>query len=276
MKKKRNLILFAATALMCVFSFFLPGAVLAIRDSALNRRAETVAVDEVELNLLSSLDLTQKLTLASDVSAVSIPLEGGRVLEEKDVLSRALDVASDFGHPFYRVLQESAARAHLRVNASGEGAILWTVTLSGPTETGEVIIDDETGAALALSLASDYGGVYDDGSSLYDAFGGVLPWKETWDIPSQAAGGSDSAAPEGEAARVTEIEEFHEAASLFLSPLELETLLISIDDFDAATVHVDLDGGILAIPMRLGYEGAVSYISVNMPSGTAANPSAAQ
>lgn len=265
MKKKRNLILFAATALMCVFSFFLPGAVLAVRDSALNRRAETVAVDEVELNLLSSLDLTQKLTLASDVSAVSIPLEGGRVLEEKDVLSRALDVASDFGHPFYRVLQESAARAHLRVNASGEGAILWTVTLSGPTETGEVIIDDETGAALALSLASDY----DDGSSLYDAFGGVWPWKEASSVPSQAAGGSDSAAPEGEAVRVTEIEEFHEAASLFLSPLELETLLISIDDFDAATVHVELDGDILRIPMRLGYEGAVSYISVNMPSGAA-------
>lgn len=269
MKKKRNLILFAATALMCVFSFFLPGAVLAVRDSALNRRAETVAVDEVELNLLSNLDLSQKLALASDVSAVSIPLEGGRVLEEKSVLSQALDVADAFGHPFYRVLQESAARAHLRVNASGEGAILWTVTLSGPTETGELVIDDETGAVLALSLASDYGGVYGDKITVFDAFGGVWPWKEASSVPSQAAGGSDSAAPAGEAVRVTEIEEFHEAASLFLSPLELETLLISIDDFDAATVHVELDGDILRIPMRLGYEGAVSYISVNMPSGAA-------
>lgn len=274
MRKRRNILLVTATALMCAMSFVLPGAVLALRDAALTRSTETVAVDEVELNLLSRLDAVQKLTLASDASAVSIPLEGGRSMDVKDVYETAYSWAEERGYQFSDV-RDSAASAELRVGSAGEGAIMWNVAVSGPCEAGRFIIDDETGWVLGVSFYADYmdrngDGITGDRDSWEPPDNSVATEGKTYAAQSQSSGEVyDSSDPENaeEAGEiVTPSEEFHYAARAFLRPMGIEYTIITRESADRAQINIAGDSGTAVLPIRLLADRYVTYLSINMPA----------
>lgn len=154
MMRKRNILFCSLTGLMCLVSLFLPGTVLALRDLSLSRSTESVAVDEVQLSLLTQLDNVGKLRLAGDSLAASIPLEAGRVLTGDEAVKCAIRAQQAMGI-YLGDERSSSVSPRLTISDGGESMVLWDVSLIWPDSgfTGRYLIDDETGALLGIELS---------------------------------------------------------------------------------------------------------------------------
>ena len=154
--RKRSILICALTALMCLGSLFLPGLVLSLRDRALARASESIAVDEVELNLITKLDMVGKLRLAGDASAAVIPLESGRLITGKDAVQQAIKTQHEMGIYLGDGISSSVS-PRLLISDQGESMVLWDVILTWPDSglTGHYLIDDETSCLLGIELKLD-------------------------------------------------------------------------------------------------------------------------
>lgn len=154
MMRKRNILFCSLTGLMCLVSLFLPGTVLALKDLSLSRSTESVAVDEVQLSLLTQLDNVGKLRLAGDSLAASIPLEAGRVLTGDEAVKCAIRAQQAMGI-YLGDERSSSVSPRLTISDGGESMVLWDVSLIWPDSgfTGRYLIDDETGALLGIELS---------------------------------------------------------------------------------------------------------------------------
>lgn len=147
--KNRNIVIFALAGLLLVVSFILPGAVLAIRDSAVESRAEYVTMDEVELSLVSSLTAEEKLKIAGDTAATAIFLDSGVGMGEEEAAETAL-VALGFDSDW--TVEEVSPR--LLVSGDGKSFVLWEAVLVSDSASATLMLDDETGALLGYTLRS--------------------------------------------------------------------------------------------------------------------------
>lgn len=150
--KKRNLLIFALSGALLAVSFVLPGAVLALRDSAIESRAETVTMDEAELSLVYSLTAEEKLRLAGDSAAAIIPLEDGVVMDRQSVEHAAMRTANELGPDADWVCGEPAPR--LAVGSDGRSLVLWETVLTSDAGTVRLRLDDETGVLLGFTIRS--------------------------------------------------------------------------------------------------------------------------
>lgn len=154
--RKRNILICSLTALMCLGSLFLPGAALSLRDASLARASQSVAVDEVELNLITRLDMVGKLRLAGDASAAVIPLESGRLITGTEAVQSAIKAQHDMGIYLGDGISSSVS-PRLLISGQGESMVLWDVTITWPDSgmTGHYLIDDETSGLLGIELRLD-------------------------------------------------------------------------------------------------------------------------
>ena len=154
--RNRNILLWALTALMCLGSLLLPGVALSLRDEALARASESIAVDEVELNLITKLDMVGKLRLAGDASAAVIPLESGRLITGTEAVQSAIKAQHDMGIYLGDGISSSVS-PRLLISGQGDSMVLWDVTLTWPDSgmTGHYFIDDETSSLLGIELRLD-------------------------------------------------------------------------------------------------------------------------
>lgn len=180
--------IYAAAAFLCAVSFFLPGIVLGARDDALERSGETVAVDEVQLSLLSDLTAAQRLALVGDSTATTVYLSSGRDLTEEDARTVADAIVRDM------VLLDKSASSfdvtltpELRVASDDSALLTWTAVYSSDSRDVTVVFDED---ARCLSYRQSS---YPHGK---DALSGV-------GVTNQS--GSDYSAPESEAADETNI-----------------------------------------------------------------------
>lgn len=150
--KSRNIVIFALAGVLLIVSFLLPGAVLAIRDSAVESRAEYVTMDEVELSLVSSLTAEEKLKIAGDSAATSISLDSG-VEMDRDEAAEAAMVTMGFDSDWY--VREISPM--LLVGEDGRSFVLWQADLSSYYASATLLLDDETRALLGFSLLSEEG-----------------------------------------------------------------------------------------------------------------------
>lgn len=260
--KRKTVLTLCAAALMCLVSALLPGAVLALRDLALTRSTETVAADQVELSLLSTLDAARKLRLAGDSSATAVPLKGGRVMTEDQAVDSAVKSQQDMGL-YLGPGQSSAASARLIVGGEGESMVVWDVSVSWPGSgvTGRYIVDDETGGLLGIELR---GGAENSPvlSAPEAADSAPAPLQESSKESSQ----NEVTVWDAGEPLPTDTQLFHEVAGAFLEPLDLDYLLISVESGDSALIHIDTDTGrvLLPVSVRTSDPGDGGLLSLNM------------
>ncbi len=259
--KRKTVLTLSAAALMCLASALLPGAVLALRDLSLARSTETVAVDQVELSLLSSLDAARKLRLAGDSSAEAIPLETGRAMTGDEAVESAVAAQRDMGL-YMGELAESAAAASLLVSGEGESMVLWdvSVTWSGSGMRGRYLIDDETGDLLGVELSRDGGETPSGDGTRKETAESSAPLAEAGEENGVMVFDADGAALDPATEDTRDIQDFHDAAGAFLRQLDLDYLLISVESRDSVLVHVDSDSGRVLLPMTV----RDGYLSLNM------------
>lgn len=149
--KKRNLIFFLLAGAVLAVSFALPGAVLAMRDAAIESGSQVVTMDEAELSLLSPLTPEEKLKLAGDASAVSIPLEDGVVMDRPSVEHAAMKAARELEPHADWTCEEP--EPYMAVGGDGSSIVLWRAVLTTSSRTLRLLLDDETGAILGLGLS---------------------------------------------------------------------------------------------------------------------------
>lgn len=148
--KKKNLIVFALAGVLLAVSFFLPGAVLAIRDAAIQGKAEAVTMDEAELQLISSLNAEEKLRIAGDVDAAVITLDSGVGMDEAQAAEAAMTTL-DFDSEW--ALAEVSPK--LLVSGDGRSFVLWEAVVASDYAYVDLMLDDETGALLGYTIHSD-------------------------------------------------------------------------------------------------------------------------
>lgn len=148
--KKRNLLIFALAGVLLAVSFVLPGAVLALRDSAIESGAETVTMDEAELSLVFSLTAEEKLRLAGDNTVTVIPLDDGVVMDRQSAEHAAVRTANELGPDADWVCGEPSPR--LAVGSDGRSLVLWDAVLTSEAGTVRVRLDDETGDLLGFTI----------------------------------------------------------------------------------------------------------------------------
>lgn len=145
--KRKNAVVFALSGALLTASFALPGAVTALRDSAIESRAEYVSMDEAELRLISSLDAEEKLRIAGDGTAAVISLDSGIEMDENKAAEAALTVL-DFDSDW--TVEEISPR--LLVSGDGKSFVLWQAVVDSFYGSATLMLDDETGALLGFSV----------------------------------------------------------------------------------------------------------------------------
>ncbi len=246
MMRKRNILFCSLTGLMCLVSLFLPGTVLALKDLSLSRSTESVAVDEVQLSLLTQLDNVGKLRLAGDSLAASIPLEAGRVLTGDEAVKCAIRAQQAMGI-YLGDERSSSVSPRLAISDGGESMVLWDVSLIWPDSgfTGRYLIDDETGALLGIELSL----------KLTEEF---------------------TASEDGGELTTEDKETFHDMINAFLAPLGLDYAASYIgDDRSLAQVLVVSESGEADLTVIRRNTTDTWLYSINMQSAARSAPAPA-
>lgn len=181
--KKKNMVVFALSGLLLAVSFALPGAVLAIRDSAIESKVEYVTMDEVELSLLSSLSSEEKLRLAGDRSAASISLDTGVRMDKAQAEAAALEGAHDMVP--YADWSSEEVSPYLTVGADGKSLVLWEALMTYQNSTLRLRLDDETGAILGLALSEM---THTEFAQADKDAAGMPSWERMWELILKSLG----------------------------------------------------------------------------------------
>lgn len=260
--KHKTVIISLITVLLCAVSYFLPGAVLAVRDRALVSSSQVEYVDEVQLSLLSDLSTPQKLAVAGDPAATSIRLSSGRNLTEEEARETADGIAVELclldkePEDFTVTLTPE-----LRVASDDSALLTWTAAYSSDTMDAAIVFDDELGQCLGFSQTS------------YPFGRDVSYSEEAVSVPSTDYQGAlydvgGSKYPKSTSEYYTD--EFFYNINLLLSPLGLTWDNVSVNSPYSVSVIIPYDNTYYSMPVTVRMretDDGLDYsmmISVNM------------
>jgi len=156
MKLKHYLFL-GAVALILVGSFFLPNAVAGVTDMRWLDNLIMIDSQSISFETAPALSLFEKMSLAANANAESVPMKTGTVMDSDTAQARAITELNRFwrdnpwGLELGHIIEESTASLIVDTANPALNMIVWEINFALPEHgTIFVTIDDESGIIMRL------------------------------------------------------------------------------------------------------------------------------